>query len=162
MSTAPFCSPQILNLATQIYNDINAPSDQSVGYISGWLTNSGAMLAELNNRLGTCYWMSGDSPCIVDFGPQEGAIANQIYQSNYYKRQTLAVLQGGVDCTPWTQIAEGDSRVTRESRTSFAKEYRGLYKESEEKLDTLIHMWTLNHTIPAGIDAAQTYQYPSP
>lgn len=156
-----FCAPQIYTLATSIFNEIGSPPSQSIGYISGWLSSSGT-LGDLNNRLGTCFWVSGDAPCIVDYTNAEGAIASQIYQSSYYNRQALSVLQGGIDSTPWTSLAEGDSKVSRESRSSFAKEYRELYKQSEEKLVGLIHYWTLNHTVPQGIDAAQTYAFPSP
>ena len=70
-----FCTDQILSLASGIYQSIGSPTSQSVGFISGWLTSSGGMLGEVNTKLDTCFYISGDAPCIAGgFGPgAEGA-----------------------------------------------------------------------------------------
>lgn len=160
MST-PYCTNLILPLAQSIYADINSPSNQSVGYISGWITSSGGMIAEVNNRLGICVSLSGTQPCLVGFGPAEGALASLIYQSNYYKRQAACVLQGGGEAM-WTQLKEGDSTIVRSDMTKVSKEFRELHKSTEEELTAMIHYWTLNRTVPTAIDAQQVGAYPSP
>ena len=158
-----YCAQQILDLATSIYSDIGSPSDQSVGYLSGVISNSG-FLGQINNTLGTCFYLSGDAPCIVGFTPEEGAIGSLMYQTNYFQKARLAVLQGGISSAAdsWVQLDEGDSRIKRDSRTLYAKEYGALWKDADKSLKEALSYWTLNHTVPQGINAAQTYGWPSP
>lgn len=159
----PFCSDQIFNWATTLWYDLNSPSNVSLGYLSGWLSNSGT-LGDINNRLGTCFWVSGDAPCIVDFTNDEGSIANAIYQITYYRNQRLGVLKGGVDnaAQAWTTIKEGDSTISRDARANIAREFGAMQREAEEKFRHLLSYYTLNHTVPQGINAANAYSFPSP
>lgn len=154
-----YCAEQILGLASGIYADIGAPPSQSVGYISGWLVSSGSFLGDLNNRASTCVYVSGDAPCLVNFNPALGSIANLIYQANYFKVAWLAVLQGGAQ---WTQLTEGDSKISREATTNIAKLYKDAHKDADDDLKLAIHYYTLNQSIPQGIDGVSLYSWPSP
>jgi hypothetical protein len=156
-----FCAAQILDLATATHGDINSPSNVSIGFISGYYTSSGSFLGDFNNKLSTCVWVSGDSPCLVGFGPAEASIATLIYQTSYFKKLALSSLAGGGD-TMWTTLKEGDSTITRSSMIDVAKQYRELHKTAEEELKTAIHYYTLNHSVPMSIEGQDSYGFPSP
>lgn len=143
--------------------DLGSPTNQSVGFISGVLSTSG-FLGGVANRLGECFWISGDSPCIVNFNNDVGSIAALIYESSYYKGQSTAVLAGGLasDRGSWTNLSESDSKIAREGRTLYAREYRQLWQETELQINKLVHYWTINHTVPQAVAANQVYAYPSP
>jgi hypothetical protein len=82
-----------------------------VGFISGWLLDSGN-LGGLNNKLSTSFWVSGDGG-ITDncgnFGGEEADIYNMTYLSSYYASASLNTLANGGSF--WTSIAEGDTKV---------------------------------------------------
>ena len=156
-----FCSDQILNLATTIYTDIGSPSAQSIGYISGVLTNSGSFIGAINNKLDTCFYLSGDAPCIVGFSTRESEIASLMYQVNYYNKARLAVLVNNGD-TAWVTLKESDSTITRSNVVEIAKQYGALYADANQKLKDAVHYWTLNNSVVQGIDSAENYSWPTP
>ncbi len=154
-----FCSNQILELASGIYTDMGSPSVLSVGYISGWLVQSGN-LGGLNNKLDTCFWLSGDSPCIVNgFGGAEASIYTTIYKIGYY---TFAMQSALSNPNPWTALTEGDSKIVREGPTASAKIYLGLLTENNYQLRLAVGDWKRNHSIPTTVNAADLASYPTP
>lgn len=156
-----FCTEQILLLAGSIYTGIGAPSAQSVGYVSGWLTSSGGMLGDLNNRLGTSFYLSGAGPCIAGgFTPEEGAIAAMIYDMSYSFGQARAALANGGSM--WTSIAEGDTKINRASAVEVSKAYRGMATDAETTLNGMIHDWKLNHSLATTVNAESLASWPSP
>ena len=160
MST-PYCTDLILPLANQIWQDLGAPANQSIGFLSGWLVSTGGMIGALNNRVGSCVYTSGSNPCLVNFDPELGAIANLMYQAGYYRVQSVNVLAGGGQ-TLWTSLSEGDSKISRSNMVDVAKQFRELYVETELQLNKQIHYYTLNHTTPQGINSDSLYSWPSP
>ncbi len=156
-----YCGNEIAIWAGQIYTGIGAPTNISVGYISGWLTYSGN-LGTLNNRLNTCFYFTGDSPCLVGgFGPQEASIYELFYESSYYFGRANAILAGG-DSAPWLSLSEGDSKVTREGTAARAKAYMELYNATNKNLDVAVANWKLGHSIPCTIDGTDLPAWPSP
>src|SRR4051812_26764443 len=115
------CTDQILALSSGIYQSIGSPPSQSIGLISGWLTNSGSMLGDLNNRLTTCFYLSGDAPCLAGgFGADEASIATLVYQAQYFQMAASNALLGG-GLTLWTRMAEGDSTISRSDPVQVSK-----------------------------------------
>lgn len=156
-----YCASDIVLLAGQIYTGIGAPSAQSPGYISGWLTQP-ANLGGLNNRLNTSFYLSGSSPCILgDFGDAEANIYSLVYQSDYYRQRSLAVLAGG-DSGPWLSLAEGDSKVSRESTASRSAAYLNLAKDADKTLWIAVANWKIGQSLCATVDGTDLPAYPSP
>lgn len=152
-----FCTEQILLLASGVYDDIGSPSSQSVAFISGWLVSSGT-LGELNNRLNTCFYIDG--ACIEGgFGPNEASILVKIYESNYYKRRALQILNGDIS---WTSMKEGDTTITREASSNLAREYRQLHKALEEDIRIATANWKTGRSIPGTVDSTDLPAWPSP
>lgn len=154
-----YCTAQILLLAGSIYSGIGAPSAQSIGYVSGWITNSGS-LGDINNRLTTCFYLDTDAPCIVGFGPEEAVIYTEIYEMNYYESQALATLVGGG--TYWLNMKEGDTSISRESPVKIAKAYRDLQDAAQKQLQIAVANWKVAHANPATVDASDLYSWPTP
>ena len=156
-----FCTDQILSLASGIYQSIGSPTSQSVGFISGWLTSSGGMLGEVNTKLDTCFYISGDAPCIAGgFGPDEAYITTLVYQANYYESKALSSLAGLG--TPWTNMKEGDTSITRESSVNISKQYLAMHANATDQTRISMRDYKLNRTLPGTVDASDLYSFPSP
>ncbi len=156
-----FCTNEVLTLASGIWQTIGSPTSVSVGFISGWITSSGGMLGDINMKLDSCFYVSGDSPCIAGgFGPQEAYIASLMYESNYYELKSLTALAGlGV---PWTNMKEGDTSVTRESTVSISKQYLSLNANAQNQMRIAMHDYKLNKSLPGTVDGSDLYSFPSP
>lgn len=154
-----YCTSDILLLAGQIYTGIGAPSNQSVGYISGWLTTE-ANIGELNNRLSTDMSLTGSAPCIDGMGPEEAAIYQNLYVMGYYESQSLAALAGGGSY--WISMSEGDSKISRSNVVDISKAYLALHENAQSTLYVQINQYKRRLAIPACVVGTDLPAYPSP
>lgn len=149
-----FCANEILTLSTGIWQELGSPSSVSVAYISGWFTSSGS-LGDLNNRLSTCFYLTGDSPCIEpEFAGEEAAVYGLIYKTNFYGTQVQALTGPAA----WIRLSEGDSTIVR---SDGAKIYLDLLKTNLNQLRLNINDYKKNLSGPRTVDAASLYTYPS-
>lgn len=154
----PYCETDVQSLAYSIYKSVGSPSDQSVGFVSGWLMDP-MNLGELNNRLSTSFYISGN--CILDdFDKEEANIYSQIYVWQFYNNRALSVLMNGG--TNWTSLAEGDSKISRESPANISKAYMALNTNAEKTLRQAVHDYKLRLSVPQTVDASSLYSNPTP
>lgn len=154
---------QIVNLASDIYTDIGSPTSLSVGFISGWLIDSGN-LGDINNKLYTSFYLTGNAPVITDncgnFGPEEAAIYELMYKNNFYQNQSLAVLAGGGSF--WTSLSEGDTKVSRTDVVKISAAYIALHEVVHKELRLAIADYMRRISVPQSVDSDQPYAFPSP
>ena len=149
---------QVGILAGTIYSGLSSPSSQSIGYVSGWLTDDSS-IGDLNNRLATDFSISGGG-ILGNFGHSEASIYALIYKMEFYETQARQVLAaGGV---LWTNIKEGDSSVTRANPIEVSKAYIQLHEKAQEDLHIAIANWTLGQTLPASVDSSSLPSWPTP
>ncbi len=154
-----YCAAQIVQLATTIFQGINSPPALSIGYISGWIIDSGN-LGDLNNKLSICAYLTGDSPCLVgDFSADEAAIYQLCFNTDYYEAQSLAVLQAG---SWWIDMSEGDAKVRRSDMVTVSKQFLALQDNSQKTLRLAIQDYKRTHTTIASVDGTCLPAYPSP
>lgn len=154
-----FCTQDILTLASGIYEDLNSPSALSIGYISGVLTSSG-FLGNINNRLNCSFWIESGTCIAGGFGAEESDIASTLFQMNYCRQQSMAVMQGGGAFV--TTIKDGDSTISMEGKSKLAAEWRAMRKELEDTLRVAVANWSRGHVAPVTVDAASLASYPVP
>ena len=157
-----FSTPQILALASGIYDELNSPSSLSIGYISGVLTSSG-FLGGINKRLTICLALTGEGPTII--GGMGGAVENIAslqFQLDYAKRQAMSALQGLGGSGFVTSLRDGDSSIARESPVKAAAEWRGLRKELEQTLAVAVANWKLANSTPRTVDTEPLSSFPTP
>jgi hypothetical protein len=155
-----FCTNQVLALSSGIYTNLGSPTAQSIGLISGWITQSGNIGA-LNGRLNTCFSLSGAGPCFSeDFGESEAYIYGLVYQMEYYRQQAANSLAGaGV---MWTTLKEADSTVVRESPVKVSQAYRELQEATQKTLHIAVANWKLGVSLVSSVDGSSLYSWPSP
>jgi hypothetical protein len=156
-----YCVNQIVQLATDIYQDIGSPSSLSVGFISGWLIDSGN-LGSINNKLSTSFYLTGDAPCITDdggnFGGEEADIYTLMFKTYFYEGQSLSVLAGGGSF--WTSLSEGDTKFSRSDITKISQAYLNLQQSARQDLRLAIADYKLRISVPQSVDAASIYSFP--
>lgn len=159
-----FCSTELNNYSTNIWQDIGSPTATSVGYIAAWLLVSGN-LGRLNNSLDTSFWISGDSCISPAPGDDVLSIYEMIYKQQYYAGQQSALLTsisvGSLGST-WTRIEEGDSKISRSSPTEILKSYNASIIENNKQLRLAIGDFKRNNSLPQTVDAQSLYSYPTP
>jgi hypothetical protein len=152
-----YTASQIANLARLIWEDIDSPSDRSVGFISGALVEP-TFVAQINTKLNTSCVSTGGM--IEGLGDDEAAIARLMYASEYFRKKSITALtsSGGYIYS----AADGDTKWSREKASDTAKGYRELRKDTEASLSTAIHDYKLHHSQPVVVDSAQLSAFPSP
>lgn len=155
-----FCVEQIVLLAGNIYSGLPSPNSQSVGLISGWIVQSGN-LGDLNNRLNTCFTLTGDSPCVVGgFGPAEASIYGLIYRTNYLEQQSANVLAAGG--LMWTSMKEGDTTITRSDPVNSSKVWLSLHESSQRALYVAVANWKRGESLFNTVEGSSLYSWPTP
>lgn len=153
----------ILGLAQTIYQGIGAPTNLSVGLISGWITDPNN-IGDLNNKLSTSFYVDGTQPAGPwirdDFGPEEGNIYNLMYQSSYYENLALVTLSSGG--LQWITLTEGDTRITRTDPVNLAKQYNQMKNDAFKGICLAINNYNRRVAVPQSVDAAQSASYPTP
>lgn len=152
----------ISTLASGIYRD---EFDEDSGFaslisISGWLENHVGLL---NTRIFTEFSGSGaiDGDTYIqptgDFRFEEADIYKQMYLVNFYTKKTRSVLRGIDNSVDFVTLKEGDSYITRTNKNEIAKTYRGLAKDSEEKLVNLIYAYNDFNSQPVQVAGSDTF-----
>lgn len=159
----PLCVTGVLGLATTIYLSIGTPTNLSVGYISGWITDQNN-LGDLNNKLSTSFYVDTAAlggPCIKDdFAAEEAAIYSLLYQAAYYETLALNILSaGGVQ---WITLTEGDTRITRSDPANLAKIYNSMKNDAYRGINLAVNNYNRRVAVPVSVDAAASSSYPSP
>lgn len=153
-----YCGNDVQDLANSIYKSIGSPPSQSICFVSGWLMDS-SNLGDLNNRLSTSFSITGS--CITpDFGPEEESIYSQIYVWQFYNSMALSALANGGSF--WTNLAEGDSKISRDSPANISKAYMAMNVNAERTLRQAVHDYKLRISVPQSVDASSLPSYPSP
>ena len=158
-------------LASGIWEDLGAPQNPSITYISGWVGSSRGV-GKLNTLLNTCFCVDDEGihagetfvSCGVtgeyqagDFYPAlnsaETAIYTEIYKGDYYEKRMRDSLNGISDSyvsgnMAWTELREGDSSIKRGSPTEAAKVYRGFLGDSKAELQKLVGYYRSNGANP--------------
>lgn len=151
-----YTSDQVAILAGNIYSGLGAPTSQSVGYVSGWLTD-GSSLGDLNNRLNTSFSITGGG-IAGDFGDEEASIYSMMYKAEYYEGQARNVLAaGGLN---WVSLSEGDSKVTRANPVDMSKAFLGLHNEIQSSLYIAVANWKRGQSLVANVDSSSLYSWP--
>ena len=116
---------------------------------SGWLTVS---MGQLNDLIYTSY--SGVNP---NLGLEEASIYTQLYLQSYYTSRAKRVLRNMGNDADWIRIVEGDTTLVRTNKNEVSKSYRGLAKDSQETIDSLVasyHQYLAQPMQVAGTDGS--------
>jgi hypothetical protein len=148
----------ITNLATEIWEDINQPSNLSSTSIETKLLTSGN-LGKFDTLINGCHFIDYDytnsGQCISpDLSGEEQAIYKIQYLMEYYQRKSIDIFSfsDGQTAGSWVSLKEGDTTISRSNPTEIAKFYKDLYKETKMDLDKLAESYKRNGGTVKSVD----------
>lgn len=136
---------ELVDIADEIYRDLESPSDTSISTISFWLEKH---VGDLNVALATSLVVESGA---IELTEEEKSIFKDIFTVYYYGLQVKKNL--GASAYDWSELQEGDSKVRRVSRNEVAKTYRGLKKDIEDALEKKVSRYRSNKSLPESKDA---------
>ena len=145
--------PSLLEISTQLSQDLGSPDSPTVGVIQYWLRHH---VSELNSLINTGYVIDesdgGINPDITD---NDAAIIKKMYMVYYYDTRIRANL-GAAAIDSILEVSENGAVVRMTNKNSIALTYTQLKKQEQESLDKLVTFYRGNNATPQGIDGDDT------
>jgi len=163
---------KIVDIADEIYRELNEPTDISISSIAFWLRTN---IGDLNILINKKFYIventlevgveenSGDS-----FGNIEKSIFKMLFSIHYYERLFRNAL-GAASTDSVISVTDDGSTVVKINKNELAKNYASLRKQINDELNMLTKNYNLNEAKPlqvAGDDTipspyySQTYNVP--
>lgn len=139
---------KIVDIADELWREINQNPDYSIAYIAFWLR---ANLGKLNNLILTCFTIDPVSLEIVGcFGLNEKDIFKTLFMVKYYENLMQKSLYGSqFDLV--TSISDGDGKITKLTPNELSKTYLALKKDAFSNLLTMANLYKYSKTTPTQI-----------
>jgi hypothetical protein len=124
-----------LDIAQEIWTELDSPSDYSATSISYWLkTNVG----KLNIALRTSFGVQADTMEILpELDHNQKAVLKMIFMVYYYDKLVRSNL--GAAASDVLQVTQAGKTVKLVNRNEVSKVYATLRRETQQALDNLIH-----------------------
>ena len=145
--------PTLLEVSTQVHQDLGSPDSPTVGVIQYWLRHH---VTDLNNAINTSYTISAtDGSIEPDLGDQESSIIKRMYMVYFYDHKIRENL-GAAAIDPVLEVAENGAVVRMVSRNNLALSYVQMKKAEKDTLDQLIHFYRTNSATPQSVEGDDT------
>lgn len=142
------CPNYILDMATQIWNDLGQPTDTPVSYIQSKLI-SNTFLGKLNALTANCYVIvSGDISPVL--GVDEQGIYALMYEQDFWTRKAN-ILANGTDID-WVVIRDGESSISRSNIVDKMRLYRDMQKQLNDQLNKTIAAYRQDLSTSKSVD----------
>lgn len=146
------------DIATEIFIELNQPTDTSVAAISYWLQTN---IGDLNILINKNFFVNQSTSEITSlepgesFGFLEKSIFKMIYMIHYYERLFRNAL-GAASVDSVVSVTDDGSTVVKINKNEIAKNYSQLRKQINEELMTLTKNYNLNESRPIQIAGDDT------
>lgn len=138
----------LLEIATQIHQDLESPDSPTVGVIQYWLRHH---TTELNNLINTGYTIDGNDGSIEpDLSDQDSAIIKKMYMVYHYDTKVRANLgAAGIDSI--LEVAENGAIIRMQNKNEISKSYIQMRKETQMELNNLVTFYRGNNSAPQAV-----------
>lgn len=145
-----------IDIANEIYAELNQPQDTSVSAINYWLKSN---IGDLNILINKNYIVDATSSQISsteeDFGYIEKSIFKMVYMIHYYEKLFRNAL-GAASIDSVVSVTDDGSTVVKINKNEIAKNYAQLRKQINEELMTLTKNYNLNESRPIQVAGDDT------
>lgn len=148
---------KIVDLATELYDELGEPVDISIPSIAYWLRSN---IGDLNILINKKFYIDETSLEIASedtdiFGNVEKSIFKMIYSIHYYERLFRNALYAATQDSVISISDEGSS-VTKINKNELAKNYAALRKQINDELNVLTKNYNLNEAKPLQVAGDDT------
>lgn len=144
-----------IDLAIELYRELDEPTDINPTLISLWLREN---IGLLNNRIAGQFIISPtDSEISPALGEDEKAIFKHLYLIHYYDRKLRATLLAA-NTDSVIEVTEGGATVRMLNKNELSKTFLALKKEESRNLDMLVHAYMRNRSNPIQVTGTDTIE----
>ena len=148
---------KIVDLATELYDELGEPVDVSVPSVAYWLRSN---IGSLNVLLNKPYIINESSlevegSSTETFGINEKAIFKKLYIIHYYDRQLRKTLNS-ISLDSVVSISDEGSSVTKVNKNELSKTFSSIKKQEMLELKTLLDKYELNEVAPLQVAGDDT------
>lgn len=135
----------VLDIADEIYRELNSPSDLSVPSIAFWLRGH---IGDLNNLLSTSYEISTTDGATItpEINDNVKAIFKVLFTVYWYGRKIEESL--GAAATDIMEITSDGGTVRKVNRNEISKSWLSLRKQFQEQLTLMLNRYNNNQASP--------------
>lgn len=148
---------KIVDLATELYDELGEPVDVSIPSVAYWLrTNIGSLNVLLNKP----YTINQSSLEVEGssteaFGINEKAIFKKLYIIHYYDRQLRKTLVS-VSLDSVVSISDEGSSVTKVNKNELSKTFSSIKKQEMAELSDMLKAYSINEITPLQVAGDDT------
>jgi len=148
---------KIVDLATELYDELGEPVDVSIPSIAYWLRSN---IGDLNIMINKKFYIDDATLEVASedtdlFGNVEKSIFKMIYSIHYYERLFRNALYAATQDSVISISDEGSS-VTKINKNEMAKTYAMLRKQINDELTVLTKNYNLNEAKPLQVAGDDT------
>jgi hypothetical protein len=148
---------KIVDLASELYDELGEPVDISIPSIAYWLRSN---IGDLNIMINKKFYIDETTLEITSedtdlFGNVEKSIFKMIYSIHYYERLFRNALYAATQDSVISISDEGSS-VTKINKNELAKNYAALRKQINDELNVLTKNYNLNEAKPLQVAGDDT------
>ena len=154
---------KVVDIADEIYRELNFPTDSSIPAVSFWVrTNIGA----LNNLINTSYSIDSTTFEILqvppgatsgeeEIGENEKSILKKMYFVHYYEKKIKENLGvGAIDQT--IEITSDGMKIRKTSKTEIIRHISEVKKQEFSELEKMVHFYKTNQSSPRQVTGDDT------
>jgi hypothetical protein len=143
----------IKDLAQQVFEELQSPTDLSVSSIAFWMVTN---IGQLNNMIGKSYGVTSEGTDITPLlGYGEKAIYKQLYVIHFYSSKIRENL-GASAINSAIEVDNFGTRVRLQNKNEVAKSWLTLKKQAQDDLDKQIKDYNKNQFSPVQIAGDDT------
>ena len=153
---------KVVDIADQIYRELDSPTDLSIPAISFWLRSN---VGSLNNYLNTKFHINSNleiensEDATQEIGLEEVAIIKKMYFIHDYEKKLRSVL-GAASLDAVIQISDLGTSIRKVNKNEVGKTFSQVKKQEQEELNRMISAYKISAACPrqvAGDDTEQGY-----
>jgi hypothetical protein len=144
---------KVVDIANEIYNELDSPSDLSIPPITFWLQSN---IGNLNNLLGTSYSLNTTTyEFNEDLNDNVKSIFKKIYYVHYYEKQIRKHL-GAASVDTVLEVESDGARVKKLNKNDIAKSFRDLLRDTKATLKEEINSYKQGNSKPRQVAGDDT------
>ena len=153
---------KVVDIADQIYRELDSPTDLSIPAISFWLRSNGG---SLNNYLNTKFQVNSSleidnsEDTTQEIGLEEVAIIKKMYLIHDYEKKLRSVL-GAASLDAVIQISDLGTSIRKVNKNEVGKTFSQVKRQEQEELNRMISAYKISASCPrqvAGDDTEEGY-----
>ena len=140
---------KIVDIADQIFRDLDTPSDLSIPAVAFWLRHN---VGALNNHISTDFVIKAETGELLNSKDKEidaeaTAILKKMYIVHHYSVKLRSAL-GATTTDTVISVSDDNSSVTKINKNEVSKTYAQVRRQEYSEMQEMIHAYKIGKAVP--------------